>query len=784
MPGSEGYILSFDFNEISRNIEDLKKQYIDLSNTFKTLSEDSEKTLDNLVSKISLLSGSLDVSFQKLNAFYSKPLGNVEYISKYFGSIAKDSKSITKSLTTLGSVDISKAFSKGEERGKVSGGLSTPTAAVGGADFSLQMSLVAREGEKAEEAIQRAERSLSAARKAIEESQRASGKLLGIIKKEAGSAKGEMTGLLGSVPGAAAFGGGFLAGLIGLMVLGEQQKQRISAQAAEMKTAVATAGGIFNEGVQKASDQLARFAENAQYRLGIGRKEIQGIVNQVANAGIKITERLVPVTDELEKVRSNVFTMTIALDKMFKLSSGTSMQRALELVREYGMSINSATQNMVKLSFAAQSSGMDIQRFIGTVMSGTSVMAQYGFEVGDVANMLQIIKKRYDDLGVDPTRGGELAAQSMEAISRGLTNLPKGIEYAIAKRLFPEMTAPEGRIKMKEVLLTGSKEEKAIMNAQYVKAVYDIFKELSPTKAVLIEHLEQNLGLDFKQAEDFISMAEKFKGGKGLKELTPAQEKLYRETFEREGSQLTELQKLQRDLIDTMAKIGQGLLLSTTALIASIITGFRSLSTAIGSAATILNPASSNEETRAAKESLAKIQDQFVKIYGTMEKGSNLVIEGISDLPNILGERFKGMIQPMKDALDFDFRSELQKEIDKRAEKIQGRLDTAIDYLDSKITKALAGIVLQGSAPIFGNTVAEMAAAKAMSDESRAREAAEADRRSRKSAAEYANKYLRDSNENNQANNPYLNNVFQGTVQTSIPSEQLKQVVHEILSAP
>jgi len=788
MPGPEGYILSFDFNEITRNISDLQKQYVDLSNTFKSFSEDSEKFLDNLVSRINVLSSSLDASFQKLNAFYSKPLGNVEYISKYFENISKYSKSIVKSLTTLGSVDITKAFSKVDERGKVPAGLTIPSAAVGGSDFALQMSLAAKEGEKAEETIQRAEKALASARRALEESKEASGKMLNFIKTEAGNAKGAISGIMGNVPGVVGFGGGFLGGLIGLMILGEQQKQRKGAEAAEMTTAVATAGGVFEKGTKNASAQLARFAEEAQFQFGIGRKEIQGIVNQVANAGIKITDKMVPVSKSFEDVHANVFSTSIALDKLFKLSSGTSMQRSLELVREYGMSIESATSKMVKLSFAAQSSGMDIQRFTGAVLSGSSTLAQYGFEMGDVAQMLQTIKKRYADLGIDPHKGGELAARSVEAISRGLTSLPEGIQLALARRMYPELTAQAGKVRMAEELMSGEKEKRAIAGALYIKSFYDLMKEQSGTdKSLLVEMVRQTLGFSglegVNQARDFIAMAEKFRAGQALKDLSPEQKKLFEDTFKREGAQLSDFQKMQRRLIDNMAKIGQGLLQVTSALMASIITGFRSLTIAIGAAGTLMNPLSSKAEKASANQSLAIIQGKFSEIYGVMEKGSNNFIEGVSGLGDVLGKKFGEMFKPVMDSLKADYRSDLQKEIDERAEKIERRIDTELSLMNNKIAEIMASIVLKGHIPVFGKSVSQMAAGMATDDELRAKQAAEADKAAKVKSADFAQKYLDKAKKEEENNKPYLN-VFPGTVQGVIPNSQVRQVVQTVLDSP
>lgn len=648
------YILSFDLSEINRQISELQNSYSTLANSFKQSSKESADQLVSIQDNVREISSSLDDSFNKMNRFYTGLLGNLESTTSYFEKLQSSSKSVTDNLTRLQNVDISKLKS----------GASDDTAAkrIAAIDpsksphFSMTMSISAESDEIAEEALNKAEKAIKAAQKALKEAQESQGLILDTAKKLSDTIKKDLKGGKNAMMGIVrkgtmgAIGGGIAAGLIGMMVMGVQESQRMGAERGEMLNIFEAIGDTFEKESKKAVGWFARFAEKAQWYFGIGRKEIQGVVKQMVDAGYKSGEIMTDYSKKVTDVEANVATLSIGLDKHLNQATGTSMQGMVKLVTQYGDSIDTAADKYKRLTFEAQRSGMGVNKFIDSIMAGSSAMTQYGIEMEDVVEVMGKLQGYYKSMGLSDQFAGDQASQAVKGIVGGIAQLDDGTMAALAQRMFGSLglNALDAIQMFKEGasrVAAGEDKDFLIDAAKNLRQIAD--EASGGNRSVGIRFLESR-GLNNQQATALYDVADKLEKGTKIEDLSKKEQEALRKAFVTEGKQLTELQKTQRSLIKGLSQIGQGLIKILVGLLGTLIVGIKSLPAAMAAAVTsITNP------MEGAKQ-FAKIGDDLSEQLSGIGAGANLIAKGATTAGTAVGGAFGEMGATLKKALAVD----------------------------------------------------------------------------------------------------------------------------------
>lgn len=620
----ESYILSFDFSEITRQISSLQDRYAELSSEFKSLANSAVDSVGNLQKSIDSLNSSLDQSLGKVNAFYSKLQGGMAGLSGHFNQISESSDKIAKNIKNISKIDLQNLS---EGPGTAQDRMSRLSGGSDDAFFKLHMDINAKTEKMAASALQKGEAAIKAARKALEESKSSVDKIKAYASKEITNLKKSMSGgVQGMLP--PGMGGGLLGGLLGLLIWGVHETQRKSAERGEMQAVVAQAGGVFEKGTQKAIDHLAAFGEHAQRQYAITRQEVQGVVSQIAAMGIKIDDKLINTKENVKGLTTDVVTASLRIDTLLNISSGSTMQRTLDVVRNYGVSVKNAYQQVKKLSFEAQNSGMDIQKFIGTVMSSSSATAQYGFELKDVSKILSTIQGNYKAMGIDPQKAGNLAAGATTNIMRGLSNLPEGVEMMLAQQIYGGEALGAVQ-RMRTTFLKGSKSEKLEVKNALIKDFYEyVEKQASGNEPVKIQMIADMMGLSTTDAKAFADMAQVVSLGGPQKRLTKPQQDSYDKAFEIKSATLTDLQKAQKDLFEGLAEIGTGLLQVLVGLVSAVTLGFKSIVAAVAAVDLRMNLKGDKADML-----WAEIDQMYGRVADIIQKG----------VKNIKGGAFKAM---------------------------------------------------------------------------------------------------------------------------------------------
>jgi uncharacterized coiled-coil protein SlyX len=632
------YILSFNFDETVRQIAELEAAYSQLTSVFEKQSLSASGRLQDIESKLTSISTSLDSSMGKLNRFYNEFFLKLSKTNDYFKQIEGSAKSLNLTLQSIGGFDPGKAPTGGSPVGK-------------GVGFSFTAG-----GENEEDLmhnLRMAELAAKSAREAIELSKKAESSWAKTAKSIGNKIHSEFSGAFSKIKGmfsgftAGAVGGGVLLSMLGLMALGVQELQRKGAERGEMANAFEGFGELYTKEGQRAVNAWSDFQEHAQWQWGVGRKEIQGVVNTIRNSGFKdIVDK--NLGSPMQMAEKNAAALTIKLDSLLNQASGTAAKQAIQISETMGNSFDTSTQKLLKLSSEAKASGMNFEKFTQTVLDGSSAMMQYRIDVTEVAEILRKVKKHYEDMGLSSQQAGALAS----TVTQGLTSAvggTRGFDEIFAMEFFQKrginnLSGIEAKQKMMEEFQNASEEESSGLAIDRVKYAVQLAKSRTHGRAEALLML-RTLGYEGPGvAEAAYDRAESFDTSAGLPEEDKSLMKEFKKAFQTQGSTLTDLQTIQRDLIAGLAKIGEGILGIAANLLAVIVLGIRSLPGQLASYFTILNPLSKDEDVKKAEAVLLKMNNILGTHWTEMSKNMDKLSSG--------WETVKKTIPGLEDAID------------------------------------------------------------------------------------------------------------------------------------
>ncbi len=495
--------------------------------------------------------------------------------------------------------------------------------------------------------IEDVKKQLKALDEAKEQTKKGIKGLTGLVIKEAKSAK---SGVLSTISRATSgvIGGGIAGGALAAVMLGYKEKDRQRAQKGEVKNVLeATGDALFTGPMKKARNWFYNFQENAQFYYGVGRKEIQATMKQMVDAGYNATEMMEAFDKKLGKVGANTVSLSLGLDKHLNLASGESMKRVISLTQDYGDSLKGAASNVVNLSLAAQQSGAGINKFIDSVMSGSSAVAQYGIDLKEVVSLTSELEKHYTNMGLDKRYAGQLATTAASGIATGIAGFSTGVKMQMAEKmgLGSGYTGLQG---LEEGWSRVKEGDKSGFFIQMLDAMRAIQEENvgGASREVQIAFWKQQ-GLKSEAATTFVDEAAKGPFSRLLVGVEGSEKTLkgLKNAFKTEGEQVSEIQKDQRDLIKGMMAVGQGILQILGGLLGTIILGIRSLPALLEWA---INKLPGGDEAKANRimDKITSVQDlQFQAISdgfdSTSEAGKHFAGTMAEKIVKVFGDQVR-----------------------------------------------------------------------------------------------------------------------------------------------
>lgn len=653
MPVPQEYILSFDLAELENQFSILNRAYTDFGKTIQDVTSKTKNDLQQIAETVTEINSLLSTVTASLDYTFASLKGNVLETSQIFEDISKFSKETADNLSRIGSTDI-KLPSPGKkedvkDRLKDIHAMPLPTFSfeTGGAGSDAEHLI-----ELVETAKYVAEQAMEMAKKAKEEAEGMESTLQKTIKdikeyidKEAKNAKGAMGGLL-SRASMGVVGGGIVGGLLSAMILGYTEKDRVRQQTGEIVNVFeGISDDFFSKQSKKATQWFSSFQERAQYFYGIGRKEVQGVLKQLVDAGYRYDEFMNKVDKRLGEVGSNLATLTLGIDKHFNLATGTSIQHINEMVALYGDTIEEATSKYTKLAFAAQRSGIGVENFINSVMAGSQAMSQYGIDVKEVVNVMQTLQSSYESIGAGRQFAGGLAGRAVQGMLQGVAGMSEAFTVVLANRMNLGGGNAYEQIQMfKEGWRRAISGEDNSFFVKVAKEASEFAKSQASDRATQIKILEQQ-GLDNLSASAVIDFSNKFEEGTEIQAANSKELKALRDSFKTEGQQMSELQKNQRELIYGLANIGQGMLKILSGIFGIIITGVRAIPAFF--TALSLSPAERDERFKQIEKAMSA---QVSSIFSGVED----VGTGFGKLGDVFGKQMDDMFGSIKEAVKFD----------------------------------------------------------------------------------------------------------------------------------
>ncbi len=570
MPTAEEYILSFDLSEFNRQVSNVQQTFTDLGSTIRQMTSSVSGEMNKLHEQVDLLNSSiiqssmnLDDAHTLLNLHMRESALILEDISRHSGNIS------------LGAIP-SMSSTPYERVKDVDPSAASAFAGAGAAktlseiieDLEARMDRVTETSRRTIEGIKGSEEKIKNEITGI----------TGMVQKELKGAKQTMGGMIGGIiPGG--LGGGLVGGLLAAMILGHVEKDRVRKETGEILNVFeSSVDGALNSTTQKAVKWFSKFQEKTQWFYSIGRKEVQNVVKVFVDAGYKSKEILDDFDKSLGEVGANITVTSLALDKHLNMATGASAQNINKLVSEYGDTLDEATEKYFRLSFAAQRSGIGIDKFINSVMSGSQAMTQFGIEIEDVANVMMRLQGYYEGMGLKEQFAGTQAAGALTGMISSVSSMGPSMMAILSRRMFPEVdNIFESRQQFREGWSRIAKgEDEGFLIKVIKESVQFAVEQTGGRRAETIEVLT-SYGFTPQAAAAAFDIAPELKEGNKIGEATSRQLKRFADTFKTEGEQMSELQKTQRELIKGMAKVGQGILKIITGIFGSIVMGLKAL---------------------------------------------------------------------------------------------------------------------------------------------------------------------------------------------------------------
>lgn len=663
MPVPQEYILSFDLAELENQFSVLNRAYTDFGKTIQDVTSKTKNDLQQIAETVTEINSLLSTVTASLDYTFASLKGNVLETSHMFEDIAKFSKEAADNIQKIGAADLKLGAAGGGQEGvegrvKDIHAMPLPVFSfdTGGAGSDAQELI-----ELVETAKYVAEQAMKMAKSAKDQAEEMEGTLDKTLKrvkdyidKEVKSAKGAMGGLM-SGASMGVIGGGIMGGLLTAMILGYAEEKRMQQQMGEVINVFEGISGDFNKRMQdKAVGWFSSFQEKAQKFYGIGKAESQAVAKQFVDAGHTREDFNRVFNKELGEVGHNAVTATLGIDKLFNVASGTGMQRVNEMVSMFGEHLDKATDKYIKLAFAAQRSGMGVENFINSVMSGSQAMSQYGIDVKDVANVMQTLQKSYEGMGLEKQFAGGIAGKAVQGMVQGVSNFSDAFKVIIEDMINPEGRTDSGYARKQRFnegwrKIAEGKDDDNLIRIIKASALYA--KRQAPDRASQIEVLQQpGVGYNNLAAQTVIDLSDKLEEGRELDSGTKEQLEAFKKSFQTEGMQLNEIEKRKTEMTYAMRDIGQGLLKILGGLLGAVIGGFRAV------IALITTPWGLDPQSTAIRDAtFAKITQWGDAVFSNISEGAKDVWGGFGQLKDVLGEGVEDV---------FGDKSAIQKAID------------------------------------------------------------------------------------------------------------------------
>lgn len=620
--------IAIDIATLDRGIERISRSYTSFGDAVRSISDNVEGSVARLLDEASEVSLPLKPLTQG-----AVGIQGAEYISMetYLRQWEREDRRLSDTIEKLGTIKL----------GRVIEG-AMPELKVEQPPVDIHVPEVDAAANRADLALRGAEKTFDKIQKTEDAAIKRIGRLRTFVENEVRTTKKSIRDLISKIPGGLV--GGFVAGLVGTIILGYQERNRRRAEMGEMSNVfVGGLDSIFATETRKAVRWFGNWAERAQWHYGVGRKEVQKTIEEMVNNGFKAAEMIERYDKGLGQVGRNVVITSIGLDKHFNFATGTSMEYIVSFVRDYGMELKSATDLFSKMTMAGQRSGMGTMNFVRAVMSSQDSLAHFGINAGNVAVLMEKVIGFYTDMGLQQRYAGNQAVGVVQDLMTAFSDLDDGMKVVLARRMYQdeETDAYSLLMQFQDGLRRISQGEEDQYLENLLRSYITMMRETGlGGRSRMIRTIQQNLNVRNRTAQLLYDAGDLIvKGGK-LKDLSKEERGNLKRAFKVEQTQVSRLHRMRRELIRGMADLGGALMAVVSDIIGILVIGIRSLPAMV----------------------LGYQRDQLGEVVANVIVEQNRRIRemtehwkvgegGINTAARALGNEFSGVFQPLIDAL-------------------------------------------------------------------------------------------------------------------------------------
>lgn len=381
--------------------------------------------------------------------------------------------------------------------------------------------------------------------------------------------------------------GAVVGGTIALMLQGFLQEDKLRKEAGEVYNILVESFDLATRNMVQKGTAIISTLQTKLYRFyGISKEETQAVARQFISGGLGAeifgSAGVNFANEESGSLGKNFITFSLALDKMFELSGGTSAQRMVSFMEDYGMSLTAAKDATYELMISGRESGIGTMQFVKNVETAASSLKKLGIGIEQVISLSVDLQKGFEDLGVPRNFAGKQAALGIQAITQTMGNLSKDMTIVVAERL-GYGKGIEARQKFLDassrVLRKGDPGEVA----DFIDEIVRMTEEATQTtdEATVRDTLERMLpGLGFEGAKSAYMISKMKRSGdlSGAKKGSRDSMEQFKNAFMTERKKQSAFDRELTRITTGMKDVGSALLGISANILAVLITGFRSLS--------------------------------------------------------------------------------------------------------------------------------------------------------------------------------------------------------------
>lgn len=374
---------------------------------------------------------------------------------------------------------------------------------------------------------------------------------------------------------------GMLAGgSIMLMLEGFLQEDKLRKEAGEVYNILIESFDLATRKmVQKGADIIASLQTKLYRFYGIAKEEAQAVAKQFVSGGLgaEIFESagVEFVHEESGSLGNDFVTFSLGLDKMFSLSGGTSAQRMVSYMEDFGLTLEEAKDTTYDLMMAGQSSGIGTMQFAKNVETSAGALKDLGLNINQVIGLASELQDSFEKMGVPKNFAGRQAARGLQAIAQTIGNLSGGLLYFVAEQM-TGVTGPEGVYKFQDYVSRIKNGDPDELMKFALKMVESVEKGIGRADAAyVIEGLKQIFpSLGTEGARSMLEIAKKYREGDiaGAKKSAESAEE-FKQSFMTERKSQSAFDREMTRISTSMKDVGSAMLGIAMNILSILVSG-------------------------------------------------------------------------------------------------------------------------------------------------------------------------------------------------------------------